>query len=425
MPILKENRFIIIFITICMIFYLGLLCLLNGTGIYNMDKSTNNDRFFSLDDVYYTTSIYSVDMENSLRIVKHPLFMVFGNAFAKLEKALLGNISMNSHYILIVLMQIMVQMLTLTYLYKILSEFYRVDRKLIFILLAIYAFSVSALIYTFFSESYIFSGAALVMSYYFILKRKVPVSILLGVIVTGITITNFVIWAIMILLLIEGIRRKVLMVFAAVAAFTSLVYIFPVGRMFFSKFFFVFGNSPRNYSDTYGLYAMAKRTIYSIFGTTVFYVDTVNQSPFGEFPGKAISFVPGSNILIIAMMLLWISLLVYSTVKNYRNKLLFVPLAILIFNILFHGVIQYGLKEAFLYSLHHLFAQVLIVAAAFLPTGKEPEGTELNRISSEGKIQSNKARQAVFAILVIFFAGEILLNLQGYRDFYHYVLTLV
>ncbi len=421
----RESRYLACFVAVCLVFYITVLCLLNSIGIYNINKNSNNDRFFSLDDVYYSVNIYSIHMESSLRVVKHPLFMVFGNIFTYCEKALLGNIGINSHYLLIIVLQIMVQILALIYLFKILREFYRLDMKYVFLLLAIYAFSVSAFIFTFFAESYIFSGAALIMSYYFILKKNVPVSILLGVIVTGITITNFVIWAIMVMLLVGGVKRKVTMLAASAAILTVLVSVFPVGRIFFKNFFHVFGSSPRNYSDNFDLYGMAIRTIYSIFGTTVFYVDTVNQSPFGEYIGKAVSFVPSSNIPIFLMILLWIGLLAYSAIKNFRSRLLLAPLAILVFNLLLHGIRQYGLKEAFLYSLHHFFAQILMVAAVFSPAGHNAANRLAERLPVEEVLQETRARRVIFALLLVFFAGEIVLNLKGYIEFYHYIFTLV
>ena len=51
------------------------------------------------------------------------------------------------------------------------------------------------------------------------------------------------------------------------------------------------------------------------------------------------------------------------------------PLAVLALNLVLHGLIQYGLKEAFLYSLHHYPAQLLIAGLLFRGTGERRKRT--------------------------------------------------
>ena len=411
MTFIARHRLIIAFTSVCLVVYTGLLLLLNGAGIYEIGEGTNNDRFFSMDDVYYITRIYSPDMDTSLRIVKHPLFIVFGNITARLFNALWENPGYPSTYILVIVLQIFLQLLALIYLYKILSEFYRPGNRVILILLAIYAFSVSSLAFTLIAESYIFSGAALIMSYYYLLKKNTAAAIILGIITAGITITNFAVWVIMAVLLTEGRKRKLLIVSVTTSAFVLTITITPASLLFFNNFLTVMVSSPGNYSDSFDLYAVIVRCLYSFFGSTVFFIDTIKESPFGQFPGRAISFLPGSGGLIPALMLLWAGLLIYSAVLNLRNRLLYVPMAVLAFNLVLHGVLQYGLKEAFLYSLHHFFAQALIIASVFLPDGKNA-------------LKVKKPASALLALLVFFFAGEILLNAAGYMEFYAYISAL-
>ena len=71
-------------------------------------------------------------------------------------------------------------------------------------------------------------------------------------------------------------------------------------------------------------------------------------------------------------------------------------------NLLLHGVVQYGLKEGFLYSLHHLPAQILLAALAL----RAPEGRD-----------SRCAEVLVWCYV----AGEVLLNLPGYGQLVQFI----
>lgn len=406
MKFAKENLPIIIFVVLCLVFYTSLLFLFDHTAnVYDLDQHTNNDRFFSLDDVYYAKEIYSLTLENTARIVKHPLFMVFGNIFMRCEKFFFRETDLRTHYILIIFLQILVQLTAVFYLYGILNEFYKLEKKYIFLILCIYSFSTSAILFTLIAESYIFSGTFLIMSYYYLLKKNLPASVILGVVVAGITITNLAIWLIMAVLLLDGIKRKVLTAAFTLVLFVLLVTFLPVGKTFFENFFHVFQNSPKNFSDAFDRYEACIRIIYAIFGTTVFYVNTVNLSPFGEYPGKAISFIPSSNIFTLFFIAVWIGMVLFPVFRAHSRRLLLAPLAILTYNILLHGVKQYGLKEAFLYSLHHFFAQLLIVSSIFL-------------------VNDRKIKQIAFIAMLAFFIGEIVVNLKGYCQFYNYVCGL-
>ena len=78
----------------------------------------------------------------------------------------------------------------------------------------------------------------------------------------------------------------------------------------------------------------------------------------------------------MALALGWVGLLVWGVVRGRRSPLLWAPLGVLGCNLLPHGAVQYGLKEGFLYSLHHLPAQILLAALALRGEreGRWPEG---------------------------------------------------
>ena len=129
----------------------------------------------------------------------------------------------------------------------------------------------------------------------------------------------------------------------------------------------------------------------------------MDQSAFGEFPGDALTFIPSASPLITAAGAVWLGLLVWASWRYRRSPLLWAPLAVLGCNLLLHGVIQYGLKEAFLYSLHHLPAQMCIAA---LPLSREAGAWE---------------RRAVTWGLGVYALGLVVLNLPGYQALAQYL----
>lgn len=344
------------------VYILSLIVFINS-GAYQINPGTNNDRFFSMDDSYYVNHIYSIELDNTDRIVKHPLLIAFAHYATSIEHVFFGDLSVPSHYLIIVLGQLLVSFLGLLFLFKLLMENLKLPIIKVNLLVIIYALSSAVLLYTFIAESYILSGTILIASLWCALNNKPKSLIILGILAGGITITNFAIWVIIAFFINKSFINRIKLMLISGAGLAGVILLLPIRGVFFPHFFKVFIGSPENFSDHYALLSAAKRGFYSIFGSAYFYLDTVNQSPFGQLQGKAISFVPSANILIIAAMCIWIAGIAAASVKGIKlkDKLLLAPLAILIFNILLHVGIQYGLKEAFLYSLHHSFAQILII----------------------------------------------------------------
>ena len=364
----------------------------------------HNDRLFSADDVYYSTHFFSSVMDSSPRIIKHPLLIVLGCIFTRVEDLIFGGLYIKSHYALIVLMQMCMSVLSSIYLERILRCQYGLSERRSLLLCGIYALAFSTLFYTFVAENYIVSSLLLIMSYYYARRGSAPVTAVLGVLTAGVTITNAIIWAIIVWLSFAGSKKRRLVVLAiSGAAFCLVTAISPVGRIFFSQIISGGLNSAESYSDHFGFFEVLRRVFFIFFGSTVFYIRTVSQSPFGDFPGDALSFLPSAPALIVILALLWLALILWSAVYHRKNRLLWAPLGVLGFNLLLHGVIQYGLKEGFLYSLHHLSAQILIAA---LSLGAEAKKLE-SRVSE--------------IFLWCFALGELTLSIPGYIELARFI----
>lgn len=364
----------------------------------------HNDRLFSADDVYYSTRFFSAVMDDSPRIIKHPLLIVFGCVFTRLERLVFGAVSLKRHYALIVGMQICLSLLSTAYLERILRLQYRLRQRHALLMCAVYALAFSTLFYTFVAESYIISAALLIMTFYYARRQNGPVTVLLGVLTAGATITNAALWAIIVWLADRGPWKRRLAILAlGGAGFCAVTAILPVGRPFFAQIISGGLNSANSYSDHFSFLETLVRVFFIFFGSTGFYLHTVEQSPFGEYQGDALSFLPSASPLIVLAALMWLALLVWTAVRRRKDPLLWAPLGVLAFNLLLHGVIQYGLKEGFLYSLHHLPAQVLIAALAL-----GPECEETERRWTEG---------ALWGYLIC----ELALNAPGYLALIRYV----
>ena len=385
--------------------YILLFVLLCQTPLYSIEGA-HNDRLFSADDIYYTNYFFSTTMDESPRIVKHPLLIVFGWLFTCLESTILGPISLRHHYELIVLLQLCVSLVSVLYLYKILDEFYHLRPRHTVLLCAIYALSFSTLFYTFIAESYINSSCILLMSYYYARRKNSAAVVLLGVLAAGVTITNAFLWAIIVFATsTQSLKKRLALLVLGGVCFCLAVALSPAGRIFFQDTLAVCFGSAENYSDHFPLLTMLRYAFFIFFGSTFFFVDTQNATPFGDYPGDALSFLPSAPPLIVAAMAFWCAVLIAAVIKGRRDPLLLAPLGVLIFNLLLHGALQYGLKEGFLYSLHHLSAQLLIAALLLRPK-EQPAGTW-------DKIPP--------IALSVFLLCEILLNLPGYFQLVHYI----
>lgn len=379
-----------------------LFLLICRTGFYDI-AGAHNDRVFSADDVYFVTSFFSQTMDTSARIIKHPLLILFGCAFTRLEHLLLGTISMEHHYMLIVMMQICVGWLCGVVLDRILEEQYRLDTGRALLMCAIFGLSFSTLFYIYVGESYIYSALILLLTFYFARRGNLPVTAVLGILAAGITITNGALWAAIVVCSGGTLRRKLTTLVLGGGGFCAVVALTPMRAFFFTKLIPGALGSANSFSDHFSPLGVVRRVFFAFFGSTGFYLDTMDQSAFGDFVGDALAFLPSAPLPITAAGLAWAALLAWAVLRHLRSPLLWAPLAVLGCNLFLHGVLQYGLKEAFLYSLHHLPAQVCIVSLSLTP---------------EARLQE---RRAVTGVLVLYGVCLVVLNLPGYRALFQYI----
>ena len=349
--------------------YGAIFAFLCGTPFYDV-TGAHNDRLFSADDVYCVTEFYSAQMDDSARIIKHPLFIVYASLFTRAEEAVFGHISVKSHYQVIVASQILISLASSLCLERILRGQYGLGERRALLLCGIYALSFSTLFYTFVAETYILSALLLLLTFRCAWEGRDWATVLLGVCTAGVTITNAALWAVIVVLARQGSwRRRLCLLALGGGAFCLVTALLPVGDFFFSSIISGGLYSAQSFRDHFGPLELAARVFFAFFGSTSFYLRTAMESPFGDYPGDALSFLPSAPWPIAALGLVWVGLLAWGIVRGRRSPLLWAPLGVLGCNLFLHGAVQYGLKEGFLYSLHHLPAQILLAALALRPPG--------------------------------------------------------
>ncbi len=357
-----RDRFLRIgFFALVSLGYAALFCLLSRAGLYRIEAA-HNDRLFSADDVYYVNHYFSTHMDTSLRIIKHPLLIPFGWLMTTLEHALFGALSVERHYQCIVIGQLLCTLAALYVLERILRTQYGLKTPQALLLCGIYALSFSVLFFAFVAESYALSALLLLLSFYSARKGAFIPTCIVGALAAGVTVTNGILWAAIVLLSGGEWKKRLRTLVGGTALFFLLVAALPVRTVFFRNLISGGLNSAHNYSDHFGFFSALRYIFFAFFGSTGFYLHTQAQSPFGDFMGDALSFVPEAPLPVVLAAALFLGLLVWAALAARKDRLLYAPLAVLALNLLLHGVLQYGLKEAFLYSLHHYAAQLLILA---------------------------------------------------------------
>ena len=384
----KEKRGLFTFLALFFMLYMFCFYAVQQGGTYAITPNTHNDRYFSMDDAYYVQNFYSVKWEDTGRVVKHPLFVAFAHYATVAERMILGEVSVELHYLFVVMGQVIAQTVSLFFLFKILYTHYSLNFWKSALLTGLYGISCSSLLFMLVAESYTYSGLVLILAWWCMLNKRPIGTVITGILAGGITITNFFIWALMALFYgldfsLKGgqeAKRKLLNLFiknslrigAAGVGLLGTIALLPLRQAFYGQLQ-VFKSSPANYRDAFPLFEAVKNVFYTLFGSPIQYIDTVNQTPFGAYLGTAVSFVPSAGLFQSAFIAAWIVLLAIGTYFGFKKgKLAWAPVAVLVFNLGLHGFIQYGLKEGFLYSLHHLFAQILLAALALQPENPRP-----------------------------------------------------
>ncbi len=363
----------IILLTIIASLMFNIICLkLNNKGIYR--NSSVGDRFYSYDDLYYVYHIYNPDPEVKYKkfesVIKHPLLVFGANYTSQLESEIYPELTFEQHYQNVVNIQVICTTIGTIFIFLILYNIFEVNVIYSFILSIIYLLANCTIISTILVESFACSAMLLVLSYYFISKKNVWISGLLGALILGTTITNVVIWGIMVLFL-NGFKeyktylKMILSFLISSGGILLLIYVIEPAylELIREKLFDIVEYNIQTFKYNGNNGQSLRNVFYYLFVSPWFYIDTVDANQLGIGIGKSISFIASANIYLVvftSFMYFFIGLFISKIFKKYNKNILTCTI-ILLFNLVLHYGYKFGLYEAFLYTPHFFYIFIFLI----------------------------------------------------------------
>ena len=337
------------------------------TNFYSEETIFRWDTVLSYDDIYHARSVYSEskNYEDTVgTIVKHPFISGFGTIVAKIENVFFNNTNPTDHYFHIVVFQIFLNVIGIFYLYKILNEQYKIENKWCFLILTIYELATVTLLGTFIIDSFILSGTLLIMSYYYLSKQKLIVSTFLGIMTTGICITNSIAFAIMAICLLKNKKDILKVGIGCVIGFLGVTILLPYRNYLFNNFlsevqFQAEGFAAQEKNPVLFL----KRTFYYILVSPLFFLN-INHEFFYNII-DIVKFDLSANVPIIIATVLYFIFIIFNIIKNIKDRKMLAAFGVFIYNMFIHVIMKFGLHEGTIYGLHFLFAEILMFSFGF------------------------------------------------------------
>lgn len=342
---------------------------------YNYEIKDNYNLLFDSDTARVIKDATEIGGEH-YRVSVHPLFILFVQPIC----FLLSGITLNK-MIAIILLSSFVSSLSVVFLYKILNRIQK-NQNLSLIISLIYLFSFSNIIFTAGIETYNFASLFLILLwYYFILKEKeldktsYILLVLLGITSFAFTITNIIIFGIILLLLL--INKKITLKNAILVGITVILSVFVLNigqKLIWNNTPFFWSTNVSEETTNFGNNNISLHNIKNVIendysnslispsiGLKVKYGSTFNGQNY------IISFQK-MNVIGILFLVVFYALLAMVLIRNFKkNKYLNIGLLLaLAFNTCLH--IIYGNDGTFLYSLHFLYLIILLLG---INLGKE------------------------------------------------------
>ena len=369
--------------------------------IYTFDFTDNYNLLFQQDTTRVISDI-SEYVANHCRVGVHPLFLIIVQPLY-----LIINLLVTNKMITIILLVSLASSITIIYIYKILSLFS--DNKLTKILISLcYMFSFTNILFSSSIEIYIFATLFLIILFYYFIKKmknkevKNYIFVILGILSIAFTITNYMIFLIVMFVLF--ISKQI--------HFTKVLTIVLFSILLTIDFNFiqalVWPNAPFMLRITYKNeniyidYNINGKSFTNVIKNDLSNGLIANNPNLNVIEGYAynnanycIGFQNSSTlktILIVAFYILCIILVIHNFKKNAHTNLAII--LALLFNFSLHLV--YGNSDAFLYSPHFIYLIILLFG--------------INLLEEKNKII--KTFSNIF--LVIFLIFEIILNSKVY-----------
>lgn len=392
----KVQDYIYLFVYILIIFTILFTIantIMTDTNFYSENLTFRWKNILSYDDMLYSRDVYTTNpkYENTVHLSIHPLFDVLAQTVARVENIIFSDASPNAHYYHIVLFQILVNILAVVYLYKILREQMKLRNIWCYLLITIYEIATVTLLGIFVVESFIISGTLLIISYYYLSKQKIIVSSVLGILVTGMCITNSIAFGIMAIFLLKNKKDILKVGISCILGGIIVFLLIPYKNYIIDNLFSSVSTYTELYTPSHDLLTYIKMIFYYILSSPLFFINILHTEPNGL---DYIKFDLSADIPIIIMTILFFIFIMYNVIRNIKDRNLLATFGLFIYNMIIHVIVRFGLYEGTIYGLHFLFAEIIMFAFGF-------------------KIENKFIKRIFIAFSILFLIIQLRYNMDG------------
>ena len=336
---------------------------------YNLDFTSNYNLLFESDTSRVIWDI-SEFIGPHYRASVHPLFVLFMQPIYFFIKTIVVN-----KMLTIIVLSSIASSLSVVFIYKILSLFTD-NIKLKIVVSLCYLFSFSNYVFTASIEVYNFATLFLIILWYFFIKKYKEnnfdrkfyiIIVLLGIASIGFTITNFVIFLIVLFILLITKKVKFYKIIGiALMVIISTIYLSYAQYLIWPETPFILKNDLTK-ENTYIDYNINQQKINNVINYD-FYKPILSSNLDIEvtsgyqytYNNYMLVFKDNNFINNVVTTLFYLMLLVL-LIRNFKKEL-FINIGLtiaLLFNIVLHTI--YGNTESFLYSMHFIYLIFIIL----------------------------------------------------------------
>ncbi|MFD3271641.1 DUF6080 domain-containing protein [Paenibacillus dendritiformis] len=370
MELVRKNKIFIILVTIFIIIYfVNFISFAVGTNVFRIQR---DDVLFSIDSTHFLNKMYNPNAEEHIgSIVRHPLVTHFGKSINNFSSIMANyfnfDITQLKNYSIFAVIQIILGALSVGIIYLYLINVIHINKITSILVSVLYGLSTSNFIFTMSIDTFIISGFLLLLGAYTIhfndRRKSFLIQAALGVCTIGTTVTNGLTWFVNMCVIKFKDNRFILKVCLYSTAIFLFLFLLQKSSVEIATNYFKLSSEIANrFSTNFTVFDIMKKSFYFIFVAPLFFIDVEFRTPFQtKISEQGITFVDSSSILLTIIGFIWIVALVASVVVSLKNRKVWPLIFSLLFFLAIHSIKQFGLREAFLYSQHVLYAQVLIL----------------------------------------------------------------
>ena len=351
----KQELIILFFFTI---FY----------SLFSIPLATNTsiiDYKDMLYDVYFSFDNPIIYRQGYVYLEGHPLMMFITMPFIHIGNVLAGILSYKAKTVFLSFLCTLLISFSTIYVYRYLRTIIEITGYLSYLLVILFGFTATNLILCFTPESFTITTFFLSFTIWFYsdrIKKNETVGVTTGsflaIVLGGLTITNFAKGIIPMLFLKDSRKEIIKKIIIAGAIFSILIIWMQIQYDFIGLIKFRLVNNISvpargNYFEKVFEWLYAGPVFFPEIILLPIKVDGV------PFDSISLEFYHYWWQYCFAVVLL--AILIYSIYKNYKNKLVLMMVLLLLEDIVIHGIIRYGIRDAFIYGGHWVFLVPLII----------------------------------------------------------------